>query len=621
MRKAILWSAAAAMAVLSAACGSQRERIIDNPAIECSNNYFLQIPQVEMTDSSTVLRCVVEYTPGYWIRIDSVSRIVANGVEYPLISAIGIEPGVQTTMPDSAKMAFDLVFGPIPAATKSIDFMEGDGWKLWGIDVTGKADYRSKPEGLPKDIAKVPADGEMPQPIMAVDSTTVNVHLLGYRPSMGDKLEYMVNSYAGPTSDGFEARLASDGTAVLHLNLCGTSMLRIRSAGDVSLPRALVWLAPGETVDVYVDCRRNGDWFLRARKEDDGHLPSVWDNGSYADLNKAIHSMDGQSFGMDMLSGSFGDYHFDGGEYVDYIIGCYRAELDTIEAAGLPMMAREAAEMSLRADLLTAATNSTFLLGYTYSARNGRRPPEFDSINVVITPELMAKIEAVADFNDPRLLMASGTGSMRMATRSSDAGMISAPLVRDMRVYAGMMEKASDMKVTDADMDTLRGLSDPFYAKAIETRVNDMNRVMNASAAMILAAPEVADDKVFDAIVAPHRGKVVMVDLWNTWCGPCQRALKANEPEKSGDLSSDDIVWIYLADESSPMATYASQIPSIMGLHYRLNADQIGAIRERFDVDGIPYYILVDRSGNAIGRPDLRDHNLFKKTLLDAVAE
>ena len=170
-------------------------------------------------------------------------------------------------------------------------------------------------------------------------------------------------------------------------------------------------------------------------------------------------------------------------------------------------------------------------------------------------------------------------------------------------------------------MDTLRGLSDPFYAKAIETRVNDMNRVMNASSALILAAPEVADDKVFDAIVAPHRGKVVMVDLWNTWCGPCQRALKANEPEKSGDLSSDDIVWIYLADESSPMATYASQIPSVKGLHYRLNADQIGAIRERFDVDGIPYYILVDRKGNATGRPDLRDHGLFKKTLLDAVAE
>lgn len=619
MRKTILWSAAVAVSVILASCGPQRERVIDNPAIESSNNYFLQIPQVEMTDSSTVLRCVVEYTPGYWIRIDSASRIVANGVEYPLISAIGIEPGAQTTMPDSAKIAFDLVFGPIPAATKSIDFMEGDGWMVWGIDVTGNADYRSLPEGLPKDLAKVPTDGEMPQPIMAIDSTTVNVHLLGYRPSMGDKLEYMVNSYAGPTSDKFEAKIASDGTAVLHLNLYGTSMLCIRSVGDVSLPRALTWLAPGETVDVYADCRRNGDWFVRSRGEDAGSLPSVWDNGRYADLNKSIHSTDGKSLGMNMLSGDFGDYHFTGDEYVDYIIDCYRAELDTIEAAELPVMAREAAEMSLRADLLTAAANSAFLMEHTYRSSHGWMPPEADSINVVITPELMAKVESVADFNDPRILLATGIGSIRMATRSSDAGMLSSPLMRNMRVYSRMMDKASDMKITDADMDTLRGLSDPFYAKAVEARMNEMRRVMNASSAMILATPDVADDKVFDAIVAPHRGKVVMVDLWNTWCGPCQRALKANEPEKTGDLSSDDIVWIYIADDSSPLATYAAQIPAIKGLHYRLTSDQISAIRERFDVDGIPYYILVDRNGNATGRPDLRDHGLFKKTLLEAV--
>ena len=61
-------------------------------------------------------------------------------------------------------------------------------------------------------------------------------------------------------------------------------------------------------------------------------------------------------------------------------------------------------------------------------------------------------------------------------------------------------------------------------------------------------------------------------------------------------------------------------IPGIKGLHYRLNGDQINAIMDRFKVDGIPYYILVDRKGNATGRPDLRNPNLYKSAILEALA-
>ena len=42
--------------------------------------------------------------------------------------------------------------------------------------------------------------------------------------------------------------------------------------------------------------------------------------------------------------------------------------------------------------------------------------------------------------------------------------------------------------------------------------------------------------ELFDAIIAPYRGKVVLVDFWNTWCGPCRMALKAIEPAKEDEL-------------------------------------------------------------------------------------
>ncbi len=163
----------------------------------------------------------------------------------------------------------------------------------------------------------------------------------------------------------------------------------------------------------------------------------------------------------------------------------------------------------------------------------------------------------------------------------------------------------------------MSSLSNPFFAQVADSLYAEMNKKISKLDASITPkdVPDVAIDEIFDAIVGPHKGKVVVVDLWNTWCGPCRRAIKQNEPLKDGELSSDDIVWIYIADESSDHFQYLEMIPKIKGLHYKLSQEQIGNIRERFKVDGIPYYILVDREGNATGRPDLRDHSKYIKEI------
>lgn len=56
-------------------------------------------------------------------------------------------------------------------------------------------------------------------------------------------------------------------------------------------------------------------------------------------------------------------------------------------------------------------------------------------------------------------------------------------------------------------------------------------------------------------------------------------------------------------------------IPKIKGLHYKLTREQIEKLHKRFGVVGIPYYILVDRKGNAQGRPDLVDHSKYAKEI------
>ena len=98
-------------------------------------------------------------------------------------------------------------------------------------------------------------------------------------------------------------------------------------------------------------------------------------------------------------------------------------------------------------------------------------------------------------------------------------------------------------------------------------------------------------------------------------------ALKANEPLKDAELKSDDLVWLYIANETSPIVKYKTMIPDIKGVHFRLNDEQWSYICDKFKIDGIPSYVLVDKSGAYKLRNDFRNHETMKKTLKQLIAE
>ena len=169
-------------------------------------------------------------------------------------------------------------------------------------------------------------------------------------------------------------------------------------------------------------------------------------------------------------------------------------------------------------------------------------------------------------------------------------------------------------------MATLTAYSNPFFASSVDNIRSAAQKRFDDAVSMINQLPaDLPGDKVIETIAAAHKDKVVMVDLWNTWCSPCKAAIATNEPLKETLFNNPDIVFVYVADESSPMNLYVNMIPKIKGEHYRISAKQADAMRNQFDVDGIPYYILVDREGKIQGRPDFRDHDLYTKTLLETV--
>ena len=127
--------------------------------------------------------------------------------------------------------------------------------------------------------------------------------------------------------------------------------------------------------------------------------------------------------------------------------------------------------------------------------------------------------------------------------------------------------------------------------------------------------PKVSDKNLFNAIVRKYKGKIVIVDFWGTWCGPCILDIQFLEPLKETEIKNDNLVFVYITNESSPEEKWLSMIPDIKGDHYRLSNNQFKYITSKFGVRGFPSYVLVDKNGKSKLRNDLHSLVAIKKLL------
>ena len=140
----------------------------------------------------------------------------------------------------------------------------------------------------------------------------------------------------------------------------------------------------------------------------------------------------------------------------------------------------------------------------------------------------------------------------------------------------------------------------PYFQPMLRA-FNDSTRVLVERTRIIgekrkRTAPDVPGDQLVQAIVNQYPGKVVFVDLWATWCGPCMRGINAMESLKK-KLEGRNVVFVYLTNETSKLNDWTIQVVNIPGEHYRVSTAVFSQIP---NLDGIPQYYLYDDKGQRI---------------------
>ncbi|MDX2065468.1 MAG: TlpA disulfide reductase family protein [Fimbriimonadaceae bacterium] len=113
------------------------------------------------------------------------------------------------------------------------------------------------------------------------------------------------------------------------------------------------------------------------------------------------------------------------------------------------------------------------------------------------------------------------------------------------------------------------------------------------------------------------KGKVMVIDFWATWCGPCRKAFP--EFEKTfRDYQDKGVVFAAITDEDRKVA---EEFIRRMDYSFPFYRDPFGLVAKGFKVNGLPSTVVVGKDGKIVAHFTGADPASLRAAIDEALAK
>ena len=408
------------------------------------------------------------------------------------------------------------------------------------------------------------------------------VHLKGQLIGMPNRMVMM--SY-----DGASSMLGNSRDIALHLDAegCFDTIISLRAPAYYNISRNTLYLSPGDDLDIKITQKNTEAEFSGKGSEANLYLK----NRLFPHAGSYLHG------GVNMKE-NFVQTH----RFIDSMAMARREQLDNLRNVSKEFKKMENARIS--ADILNSfsyyPTYANIYAQVNKAPEVAIRRHQVDSFYTALASEMRPLVEELNHSDVLNVAVVRSVLGSLMNDRQLKGwseGMEFVPEVKDLLMASMWIDRLNghiDMGVINEATDFAQRLGNEEYAQEILLKTKNAGKLLPGQPAIDFSLSDVEGNSYS---LSDFKGKVLYLDFWATWCGPCTKESPYFESLAKKFIGKDVMFLPISMDNSKKVWSkyLKSHLKELVQYH---SIDPV--LKNEWGIKGIPRFVLIDKNFNIV---------------------